>query len=181
MPLTYLPGLQSQAGATVSATDPNDASGGTKQTLAPLVATIAVDATGTPTGTAGNPTPVASTSTQAPSSTAANSLVPVTNTGQFSLVVKASAGNFYGGSITAGATAGLLIAYNAVSAPASGAALTQNLILGAVAVAANGSAAIGDYFIPDRFSAGITLLFSTNLATFTQPANAAQFLRGRAA
>lgn len=117
---------------------------------------------------------------QTPSSSASNALTPATGTNTTSLVVKAAAGNFYGASITAGATAGLLIAYNSAAAPGAGANLTQNLILGVVAVAANGSAAIGDFSIPDRFSAGVTLLFSTTLATFTAPANPAQFMRGRA-
>ncbi len=115
------------------------------------------------------------------SATASVAMAPVVATSAFNLVVKASAGNFYGGSIVAGATAGFLIAYNATSAPANAAALTANLILGVVPVLANGAAAIGEYTIPDRFSAGIVLLFSTNLATYTQPANAAAFIRGRAA
>lgn len=181
MPINFSPGLNAQAGVPITATDANDAASGTRTALAPLFATYPVDANGNATGTAANPTPVSSTSTQAPSTSAGNSLTPVTATAAFSVVVKNSAGNFYGGSITAGATAGLLIAYNSTTAPASGAALTQNLILGVVSVAANGSAAIGDYFIPDRFSAGVTLLFSTALDAFTQPANAAQFIRGRAA
>lgn len=114
------------------------------------------------------------------SGAAAAALTPVTNAGATSLVVKASAGNFFGGSIVAGATAGFLIAYNATAAPAANGALTANLILGAVQVAASGTAALGDYVVPDRASAGIVLLFSTSLSTFSAPANPAQFLRGRA-
>lgn len=111
----------------------------------------------------------------------AAAVTPVTAVNAFSLVVKNTAGNFFGGSIVAGATAGYLISYNATAAPTAGATLTAALILGVVQVAANGSAALGDYVVPDRASAGVVLLFSTSLTTYTQPANAAQFLRGRAA
>lgn len=116
-----------------------------------------------------------------PSITANAALTPVAALNSFGIVVKASAGNFYGGSVLAGATGGFLIAYNATAVPANGAALTAGLILGVVAVAANGSAALGEYSIADRFSTGVVLIFSTSLATNTNPANAAQFIRGRAA
>lgn len=115
------------------------------------------------------------------STAAAASLTPVVASAASSLVVKASAGNFYGGSMVAGATAGFLIAYNAIAAPAGGAALTAALILGIVPVAANGYGAIGDFQIPDRFSVGVTLLFSTSTTTYTVPGNVALFMRGRAA
>lgn len=114
------------------------------------------------------------------SGAAAVGLTPVTAVNVSSLVVKATAGNFYGGAILAGATAGFLIAYNAASAPASGAALNAAQILGVVQVAANGSAALGEYTIPDRFGTGIVLLFSTSTTTYAVPANNALFLRGRA-
>lgn len=115
------------------------------------------------------------------SSTANAGMTPVTALNSFGIVVKASPGNFYGGSVIAGATAGFLIAYNATTVPAAGATLTAGLILGAVSVSANGSAAIGEYNIADRFSVGVVLLFSTTLATNTNPANASVFIRGRAA
>lgn len=114
------------------------------------------------------------------SATAAVGIVPTVAANASSLVVKASAGNFYGGSIVAGATAGFLIAYNAATAPAAGATLTAAQILGVVQVSANGSAALGEYTVPDRFGTGIVLLFSTAVTTYTVPANNAQFLRGRA-
>lgn len=114
------------------------------------------------------------------SGAAAVGLTPATAVNATSVVVKASAGNFYGGTIVAGATAGFLIAYNATTAPASGATLTAAQILGIVPVAANGSAALGEYTVPDRFSTGVVLLFSTSTTTYTLPANNAAFLRGRA-
>lgn len=114
-------------------------------------------------------------------SAAPGGVVPVVNQNAFSLLLKASAGNFVGGYILAGATAGFLIAYNAVAAPAAGAGLTANLILGVVPVAANSPASLGDYDVPERFGTGIVLLFSTSLTTFTQPANPALFMKGKAA
>jgi len=115
-----------------------------------------------------------------PTASAMNAIVPVTTLNATSLQVKGAAGNFYGGSIVAGATAGFLIAYNSASVPAAG-ALTANSILAVVPVAANASAAIGDFQIPDRFSTGVVLLFSTAVNSYSVPANSAQFMRGRAA
>lgn len=118
----------------------------------------------------------------APSADAGNSITPVVaGAGGTSLVVKASAGNLYSASMTAGATAGFLIAYNAAAAPAPAAALTAGLVLNVAAVAANGSAQLGGGDVPDRFSAGIVLLFSTSTTTYTVPASAALHIRGAAA
>lgn len=114
------------------------------------------------------------------SAASAVGMTPVVGRSATSLVVKASAGNFYGATIRSGATAGILVAYNAAAAPAAGAALTAGLILGVVDVAANATASIGEFVVPDRFSSGVVLLFTTTLATFTAPANPAEFLRGRA-
>lgn len=116
-----------------------------------------------------------------PTTTAANSITPVVGVGSSSLVVKASAGNLYSASMVAGATAGFLIAYNANAAPAAGAALTASLVLGIAQVGANGYANLGGDTIPDRFSAGITLLFSTSSTTYTVPANLALHMKGKAA
>jgi hypothetical protein len=115
-----------------------------------------------------------------PSSAAAAAIVPTVGQGITSLLLKASAGNFYSASITAGATAGFLIAYNATSAPASGATLTSALVLNQVAVNANGFASLGGNPVPDRFGTGIVLLFSTSLSTYTVPTNPAVFMRGSA-
>lgn len=115
-----------------------------------------------------------------PTSGANGAIVPISGLGVTSLVLKPSAGNFYSASITAGATAGFLIAYNANAAPAASAALTPAMILNAVAVNANGLASLGGNPVPDRFSAGIVLLFSTSLATYAVPANPAAFMRGSA-
>lgn len=115
-----------------------------------------------------------------PTSGASGAITPISGLGVTSLVLKAAAGNFYSASITAGATAGFLIAYNASIAPAASASLSAALILNAVAVNANGLASLGGNPVPDRFSSGITLLFSTSLATYSVPTNAATFMRGSA-
>jgi hypothetical protein len=118
---------------------------------------------------------------RAASAAAAAAVVPLVAQGAFQLQLKGTAGNLVSASITAGATAGFLIAYNAAAAPAAGAALTAALVLNVVAVAAGATAAMPIDNIPDRFGAGIQLLFSTSLTTYTQPANPAVFLRGKAA
>lgn len=120
-------------------------------------------------------------SVASPGTAAANALTPVVGAGVSSLVVKASAGNFYGGSCTAGATAGFFIAYNAAAAPSAGGALTAANVLGVVAVAANGTGFLGEYTVPDRFGSGVVLLFSTSTTTFTAAANLPLHIRGRAA
>lgn len=115
-----------------------------------------------------------------PSTSASGAVVPVVGVGVSSLVVKASPGNFYGGSMASGATAGYLILYNAAAAPAGGAALTAALTLAAVPVAANSWASLGGTIYPDRCSVGAVLLFSTSTTTYTVPANVALHMRGQA-
>jgi len=115
-----------------------------------------------------------------PSAAAASAIVPAVAQAATGLLLKASPGNLYSASMTAGATAGYLIAYNATAVPASGATLTASLLLNAIAVGANGFASLGGNPVPDRFGVGIVLLFSTSLATYTVPANPAIFLRGSA-
>lgn len=145
--------------------------------VVPKVALVDGDGGAVSAGTTSSPT-----ATQpVPATASANAITPVVASAASSLVVKASAGNLYGASMTAGATAGFLIAYNAAAAPAGGASLTAALILAAVPVAANGAASIGDFQIPDRFTTGIVLLFSTSTTTYTVPANVALHMRGKAA
>lgn len=115
-----------------------------------------------------------------PGADAGAGIVPTTTVAQTSLLVKAAAGNLFSASMTAGATAGFFIAYNAASAPAPAAALTAGLILAAVPVATGGFASIGGNPIPDRFGIGIVLLFSTSTTTYTVPANPALHMRATA-
>lgn len=128
----------------------------------------------------GNPINTTQQVAATPSTSSASAIAPVRSADGFSAVLKASAGNVYGATVTAGATAGFLILYNATTAPANAAALTANLVLAVVAVAANQSAALGEYTVPVRAGTGAVILFSTSTTTNTNPANAALFLAGRA-
>lgn len=114
-----------------------------------------------------------------PSGDTASSITPVVGAGVSQLLIKASAGNFYGGSVVNNTTAGYLIAYNANTIPASGAALSANLVLGMNAIAANGVGSIDPATVPDRFNAGMVLLFSTSPTTFTIPGTLPFFMKGR--
>lgn len=91
-----------------------------------------------------------------------------------SLVLKASAGNLYGINITAGASAGYLMIFNATSAPADG---TVTPIF-CMAVAANASLAF-QWDTPVVCSAGITAVFSTT-GPFTKTISATAFISGMA-
>lgn len=117
--------------------------------------------------------------TAAPDASAVGALTPVVAQGVFSISAKAAAGNFFGAAMLAGASAGFMIAYNAAAAPAAGAALTPTLVLGVVPVGANEYKEMGDYDYPERFGAGIQVLFSTSLTTYTQPTNPALFMKVR--
>jgi hypothetical protein len=123
------------------------------------------DLTGTYVVTAGSPA-------------AGAALVPLVALGVNTLNAKASAGNLYEATCIAGTTAGFLVAYNAVAAPAPAAALTAALVLNVVPVPA-GAVGIISNKIADRFGTGICLIFTTSLATYTAPATPAAFLQAK--
>lgn len=83
-----------------------------------------------------------------------------------SLVLKASAGNFYSGSaVNTTATAGFCLIVNATSAPTTGSVVTPLMF---AVLPANGSCSLGvDSGIPSVFSTGITFLVSSNASPFT--------------
>lgn len=112
------------------------------------------------------------------SSAAGAGLVPAVAQGVNTLNVKASAGNLYEATCIAGTTAGFLVAYNAIAAPAPASALTAALVLNAVPVPANGVGILANR-IADRFGTGICLIFTTSLATYTAPATPAAFLQAK--
>lgn len=90
-------------------------------------------------------------------------------------VLKASAGNLYGVSVTSGATAGFLMVFNATSAPADGAVTPIQCVV----VPANNT--VGLTFNsgpPDAYSTGITAVFSST-GCFTKTASATAFFSGR--
>jgi hypothetical protein len=113
-----------------------------------------------------------------PHSAAAGAIIPVVSTAaEASHVLKASAGNFYSLAVTAGASAGYVLVFNAISAPADGAVTPVECI----AVAANATVTIpssGAFDIPVRYSAGITAVFSTT-GCFTKTASTTAFFSGK--
>lgn len=89
-----------------------------------------------------------------------------------SLVVKAGPGNLYGICATNGASAGYLMIFDAVSAPADGVVTPRKVYV----MAANSTIAF-DFDVPLRFATGITMVFSTT-GPFTKTASATAFLSG---
>jgi hypothetical protein len=103
-----------------------------------------------------------------PTTSATYSLTPTVSTAVgSSIVAKVSAGNLYGVSITTGASAGYLLMFNATASPADGAVTP----LMCRTVPANSSLEIDHSVIPDRFTTGITAVFSTT-GCFTKTASA---------
>lgn len=88
------------------------------------------------------------------------------------LVLKAGTGNLYRVTLVAGASAGFLMVFNATAAPADGAVTPQICR----PVAANGVVDVL-YDIPNRFSTGITAVFSTT-GCFTKTASATAYVEG---
>jgi hypothetical protein len=111
-----------------------------------------------------------------PTSSASLAITPVvTSAVASSLVLKASAGNLYSVTLTTGATAGLLMVFNATSAPADGAVTPVYC----VDVAATSTVAIN--FIPGppaQFATGITAVFSSGTNCFSKTASATAFISG---
>lgn len=108
-----------------------------------------------------------------PTPAAANAIAPAVTGGVAgSLVLKASAGNLYSWRVTSGASAGYVLVFNATSAPADGAVKPADC----VAVAANSTV---DHVatIPERYSTGITLVFSTT-GCFVKTLSATAYIRG---
>lgn len=90
------------------------------------------------------------------------------------VILKASAGNWYGYNVVTGASAGYLMVFNATSAPADG-TVTPAFCL---PIAANSGVAQA-FTIPVRFTTGITLVFSTT-GPFTKTASVTAFIAGQA-
>lgn len=110
-----------------------------------------------------------------PSSSATYAIVPtVTSAVASSLVLASGSHNGYRYAITTGASAGYFMVIDATSAPADG-AVTPKICR---AVAANTSLEIDHTQIPDRFSTGITEVFSTT-GCYTKTASATAALEGQ--
>ncbi len=97
-----------------------------------------------------------------------------TPTAAASRVIKASPGNFYGYNVTSGASAGYILIYNALTAPADG---TVTPVL-SLPLAAN-TGVDTSYRTPEYFSVGIVIVFSTT-GCFSQTASATAFISGNA-
>lgn len=111
-----------------------------------------------------------------PTTAATNALAAtVTSAAAGTLVAKASAGNLYDWQVTTGGTAGYVLIFNATSAPADGTVTPAQC----VAVAANSTVGASMTAMPERFSTGISLVFSST-GCFTKTASATAFIRARA-
>jgi len=112
------------------------------------------------------PTTVPFTTAEQGSAASTVGITPATASASAGIVVKASAGNLYGGYATnQTATAGWLIAYNATAVPGTG-ALTAASVLDCVPLPASANASVNyGPGPPEAFSTGIVLLVSSGSCT----------------
>jgi len=109
-----------------------------------------------------------------PTSSSVNAIVPVRTTAVASnIVLKASAGNLYSINIVTGASAGYLMVFDAVAAPADGAVTPVKCL----PIAANVGLETNMRSMPEYFATGITAVFSTT-GCFTKTASATAFISG---
>lgn len=112
----------------------------------------------------------------APTSVAPAGIAPtVTSAVASSLVAKAAAGNLYHWTVTSGASAGFVMIFDATSAPVDGAVTPKECVV----VAANSTVRDAQADIPDRFTTGITIVFSTT-GCFSKTASATAFIKADA-
>lgn len=109
-----------------------------------------------------------------PSGSATQALTAVATSVASASLSRPSPGNLYSFQVTTGAASGYVLLVNAASAPLDGLIAPQQCI----AVSANST--VGQAFdIPERFSVGVTVLFSTT-GCFTLTKSATAFIRLRA-
>lgn len=113
----------------------------------------------------------------APTSAAAGALTPTVVYSTSNNVFKASAGNVYSVSLKAGATAGLLMVFNSTTVPADGAVTPQACYPVAVNETFTWDAAISG--IPERFTTGISVAFSTGTSCVTKAAQSAEMIKAK--
>lgn len=112
-----------------------------------------------------------------PSSESAAAIAPDATTAySSSKVLKASAGNLYSLTVTNGATSGLVMIFDATSAPADGAVTPKKCWAMPSTTSTLGMAAEP----PLRFSTGITVVYSSGTDCFTKAASATAFISGEA-
>lgn len=108
-----------------------------------------------------------------PTSTSTYGIVPVVSTAaESNHVISAAAANLYGFSVTTGAVAGLVMIFNATSAPGDGAVTP----IKCYSVGANQTVSAAFQPFPARFSTGITIVFSSGTDCFTKAASATAFI-----
>lgn len=90
-------------------------------------------------------------------------------------VIKASAGNLYGFSCTAGAAGGRCLVHNSTTVPSAGAVTPVDCVI----VAANSTVGVR-YDPPLVLGTGISISFSTATTCFTQTDSATAFISGQA-
>lgn len=109
-------------------------------------------------------------------SISAGAITPsVTSAAASNLVIKASAGNLYSLVTTTGAVGGYVMTFNATSAPADGAVTPVECVV------ISSYSTVGIDFgngPPDRYSTGITAVFSST-GCFTKTASATAFFKAR--
>lgn len=112
-----------------------------------------------------------------PHSAATASLTPAVSAAVTGGVIyKASAGNLYSVSVTAGASAGFLLMFNSTTIPADGAVTPQQCIPVAANAMATWEAVSGG--VPERFTTGIVGVFSTT-GCYTKTISPTAFLRAK--
>lgn len=115
----------------------------------------------------------------APVSVAAGAIVPSVSASaaSTSLILKASAGNYYDGYCKS-SVVGNCIAYNSATVPAAG-ALTASLVLECAPILTAGGVASWSYgTMPRRASAGIVYLFSSSTDCNTYTVSATAYIHG---
>lgn len=108
-----------------------------------------------------------------PTSNSSNANVPTATAAVGSnLVVKGTPGNLYSWVVTSGASAGYVMIFNATTLPADGAVTPADCRV----IAANSTIGSGNYDIPERYSTGIVIGFSTT-GCFSKAASATAYIR----
>lgn len=139
--------------------------------------TLAATQSGTWTVQPGNtPNTTAWLTQTTPSSAAAAAVANVVSTAvETGRIIKGSAGNLWGWSVTTGAVAGRVLVHNTTTVPTAGAVTPVDCAI----VPANSTVAM-TYQMPLRLGTGISLSFSTATTCFTQTDSATAYFAGQA-
>lgn len=109
----------------------------------------------------------------APTSAATAANVPTATAAVGSnLIVKGTPGNLYSWVVTSAASAGYVMIFNATTLPADGAVTPADCRV----IAANSTIGSGNYDIPERYSTGIVIGFSTT-GCFSKASSATAYIR----